>query len=111
MKNNYGLPGDALDLIFKRDEVCVYCKKNMADHHANNPRADWYTIEHLNYLPPWSNPATVVMCCWGCNSSRGNKKLEDWFMTDYCLTRNIALNTVTETVREYIYNIERKEIL
>jgi len=89
----------------------VYCKKKMLDHHAENPRIDWHTIEHLNYLPPWNNPATVVICCWRCNSSRGNKKLEDWLETDYCILKKITLDTVAEPVRKYIYDIERKGIL
>ncbi len=76
MKNNYGLPIDRLLAIFERDTVCVYCKKAMKEHGENNKRADWFTIEHLNYLPPWNNPETVTICCWGCNSSRGNKKTE-----------------------------------
>jgi hypothetical protein len=109
MKNNYGLPNDELESIFKRDKTCVYCHKTMFDHLANSKRSDWYTIEHLNYLPPWNNPTTVAICCWSCNSSRGNKKLIDWFKTAYCVSKNINEETVTEIVRKYIQDIESKE--
>lgn len=81
----------------------------MIDHQANSKRGDWYSIEHLNYLPPWNNPKTVTICCWSCNSSRGNKKLMNWFKTQYCLDRNINENTVAEPVRKYIRAIENKE--
>lgn len=106
MKNNYGLPRAALDTIRTRDKVCVYCSKKMLEHTNNNPRSDWYTIEHLNYLPPWNNPETVVMCCWQCNSSRGNKKIRVWFDTKYCTERNINLRTVFPVVKDYVLNVE-----
>ncbi|MBP6945759.1 MAG: hypothetical protein KBC74_01670 [Candidatus Pacebacteria bacterium] len=109
MKNNYGLPKDELQRIFKRDKICVYCHKKMTDHGAHNKRSNWYTIEHLNYLPPWNNPATVTICCWSCNSSRGNKKIRDWFKTDFCITRDINEDTVAEPVRKYIEDIEDRE--
>lgn len=80
MKNDYDLSPNELQKIFERDRAaCVYCHKIMIDHEANSRRGDWYTIEHLNHLPPWDNPKTVAFCCWSCNSSRGNKKLMDWF--------------------------------
>jgi hypothetical protein len=109
MKNKYGLPVDKLAKIKERDEVCVYCKKIMLEHVVENPRPDWYSIEHLNYLPPWNNPNTVVICCWSCNSSRGNKRLMDWFGSEYCHRHSINIETVSETVRNYIENVESKE--
>jgi hypothetical protein len=72
---------------------------------ANGRRGDWYSIEHLNDLPPWNNPKTVDICCWSCNSSRGNKKLMDWFKTSYCLSRKINECTVAEPVKNYIIDI------
>lgn len=109
MKNNYGLNKIELQKIFERDEVCVYCKKTMKSHRVNNKRADWFTIEHLNYLPPWNNPATVTICCWACNSSRGNKKIRDWFKTPYCVDKNIKEKTVSRPVQKYLVEVEDKE--
>lgn len=109
MKNNYGLPKTKLQKIFERDKVCVYCKKLMLSHHIGNIRSDWYSIEHLNYLPPWNNPATVTICCWSCNSSRGNKKIRSWFMTPYCLQRKISMDTVSKVVSKYVSEVEDKE--
>ena len=109
MKNKYGLAVVELQKIFERDTKCVYCHKNMLEHSTRNPRCDWYSIEHLNYKPPWNNHETVAICCWSCNSSRGNKKIEVWFKTEYCLTRNINKLTVAEVVKNYIQNVESKE--
>jgi hypothetical protein len=99
MKNNYGLPKKSLEVIFKRDEFCVYCHKNM---NKIGDRRDWPTIEHLNYLPPWNNPETVVICCWSCNSSRGNKPITKWFESRYCLEREINIDSVSIEVKNYI---------
>lgn len=106
MFNKYGIPPDALDRIISRDKACVYCHKVMDDHRGN--RADWWTIEHLNYLPPWNNPETVTICCWSCNASRSDMKLRDWFKTKYCVDKNINLNTVAEDVLRYVIDVENK---
>lgn len=106
MKNNYGLPKTELQKIFERDKVCVYCRKIMKSHESNNLRTDWFTIEHLNYALPWNNPETVTICCWSCNSSRGNKKIRDWFNTQYCINKNITENTVSKTVQNYLLEVE-----
>ena len=104
MKNNYGLPKKEIENIFERDKSCVYCGKKMTKNSDNGK--NWPTIEHLNFLPPWNNPETVVICCWSCNSSRGNKKIADWFKLPYCLDRSINEKTVTTQVRQYIKDIE-----
>lgn len=109
MKNNYGLNKIELKKIFERDKSCVYCHKVMKSHDVKNSRSDWFTIEHLNYLPPWNNPATVTICCWACNSSRGNKKIRDWFKTTYCMNKNIKKSTVSKPVQTYLIEVEDKE--
>lgn len=106
MTNSYGLPEKDLDLIRRRDKFCVYCHKLMVETNPNNNRADWATIEHLNHLPPWNNPLTVAICCFGCNASRGNKRISDWFKSEYCLEKNINEETVAKPVQEYLYLIE-----
>lgn len=106
MSNKYGIPEEDLKKIKARDKTCVYCQKTMINHGAEGWRGDWATIEHLNFLPPWNNPATVAICCWSCNSSRGNKKLLDWFKAPYCIERNINEETVEEPVKEYLYHLK-----
>ena len=102
--NQYGLPKKKLDEIRKRDTKCVYCHKKMFDPSDGDFCGDWATIEHLNHLPPWDNPTTVAICCGSCNSSRGKKKLPDWFESEYCEERNINVQTVAEPAKEYLRN-------
>ena len=106
MPNKYGIPEKELDKSRARDKTCVYCHKKMVDPKLGGTRKDWATIEHLNYLPPWNNSITVAICCGSCNSSRGKKKIADWFKKSYCLEKNINSKTFTKLVKEYIRLIE-----
>lgn len=102
MSNKYGIPKKDEEEIRARDKNCVYCHKKMVYPCVGNKQRNWATIEHLNYLPPWNNPKTVAICCGSCNSSRGNKKLADWFKSPYCIERNINEETVAEEVKKFI---------
>jgi len=109
MNNRYGLPDDKVDAVRERDRRCVYCHKEMHKPSASVPRKDWATIEHFNHIPPWDNPDTIGICCFSCNSSRGNKPILDWFRTKYCKERNITPTTVARPVLEYIIKHEGYE--
>lgn len=50
----------------------------------------------------------VVICCGSCNSSRGIKKIRDWFRTKYCIDKNINENTVADPVRKYLNRRKEK---
>ncbi len=104
--NKYGLSEEKLNKIRKRDKNCVYCHKKMSDPVLGKDRKNWATIEHLNHLPPWDNISIVAICCGSCNSSRGKKRLTDWFKSKYCIENNINYNTIAKPVREYIKNYE-----
>lgn len=102
MSNKYGIPLEEEEKIRSRDKTCVYCHKEMMSPNDGGWFGDCATIEHLNYLPPWDNPATVAICCGSCNSSRGKKPLLDWFKTLYCLKKNINQGTVAKPVLKNI---------
>ena len=102
MNNRYGLPEVDVEATRKRDTKCVYCHKEMHKPGSGMKRQDWATIEHLNHLPPWDNPETIAICCFSCNASRGNKKITDWFKMEYCLSKNINIDTVAQPVRDYL---------
>jgi hypothetical protein len=93
-------------LFDKLDQYSVYCHKTFFNPSKHIWRGDWATIEHLNHLPPWNNSNTVAICCGSCNSSRGVKRISDWFKTKYCIDKNINEKTVARTVQEYLKYIE-----
>ncbi|MBA4313162.1 MAG: HNH endonuclease [Chlorobiaceae bacterium] len=107
MTNKYGIPSDELLRIRARDKNCVYCHKEMIFPFIPKKHKDCATIEHLNFDGPfyWDEDLQiedVVICCGSCNSSRGAKKLSEWFRTKYCIARNINENTVADPVKEYL---------
>ena len=107
MVNKFRIPENKLINILKRDKNCVYCHKCMIYPYDINYRKDSATIEHLNFDGPfyWNKgleEPDIVICCGQCNSSRGIKKLSDWFKSDYCITKNINKNTVAEPVKKYL---------
>jgi hypothetical protein len=108
MANHFGIPLDIEEAIRKRDIVCAYCGGKMNDHLGvkGSPK-DKATIEHLNFDGPfyWSEglkAEDIVICCQSCNSSRGVKKLSDWFSCNFCKERNINENTVSQPVKDYL---------
>jgi len=93
-KNIFEIPEEILKRIRSRDEDCVYCQKPMIYPCDRTSYRDSATIEHLNCDGPfyWSDglqPEDIVICCGSCNSSRGAKKLTEWFTTRYCIEKNI----------------------
>ena len=107
MTNRFGIPEKELAKIRERDKKCVYCHKEMVYPSVVSKKKDSATIEHLNYDGPfyWKEGLEMqdlVICCGSCNSSRGDKKLKDWFKSPYCLSKGINENTVSEPVKEYL---------
>jgi hypothetical protein len=111
MSNIFGISRQDEEELRARDKVCVYCRKEMKSSGeikaTAGSRADEATIEHLNFDGPFYirdglRKEDVVICCRGCNSSRGTLKLSDWFKSAYCVRRNINENIVAEPVKEYL---------
>jgi hypothetical protein len=111
MSNVFGIPRGDEEELRARDKTCVYCQKVMKTcaeiKSAAGEFADQATIEHLNFDGPFYvrdglKKDDLVICCRGCNSSRGTLRLSDWFKSEYCLTRNISETTVAEPVKKYL---------
>ena len=82
--------------------------------YTSDNHRDCATIEHLNFDGPfyWKDGIQiedVVICCGSCNSSRGIKKLLDWFKTKYCIDRDINEKTVANPVKNYL-NREKENL-
>ena len=103
--NRFGIPANTEQRIRARDTRCVYCREQFS--HAS--RKDTPTIEHLHEKRPfyWEEGLKeegLAICCGSCNSSRGNKSLQEWLQTSYCTQRDMPINssTVAEPVRRYL---------
>lgn len=108
MANYFGIPEDVEAEIRARDIYCAYCQGEMKEHNgAKGTPFDKVTLEHLSFDGPfyWKDglqKEDIVMCCGRCNSSRGKKRLVDWFNSSYCIGRGINLSFVSESVKDFL---------
>lgn len=109
MSNNWNIPGWLETKVKDRDIDCVYCNVKMKEYpRAKGTPGDKATFEHIDNDGPPSE-ANIAMCCASCNSSKGVKKILDWFDSPYCKERNIGRKTVADVIRIYIENIYGKD--
>ena len=59
------------------------------------------TWEHIDNNPK-NLGLNVVLCCGSCNSSKGAKKLNEWFKSEYCEKGRINEKTVAATVKNWL---------
>jgi len=108
MANRFQIPRDVETRLRRSFKVCAYCGRRMKPRAGiNGDRRATPTIEHLNRAGPfyWSDGLQeehLVIVCAQCNSSRGTKRLADWFASPYCLAKRITARTVASQVREYL---------
>jgi hypothetical protein len=101
VSNIYGISKEVETKIRARDKTCVYCRVLMKRTSRARGAAE-VTIEHFNNRGPYAEKYNVAICCRGCNSSKGTKKLLVWFESSYCVARNIHSKTVAAPVKHYI---------
>jgi hypothetical protein len=64
------------------------------------PRKAVTTWEHIINDASIVSRENIVRCCAACNSSKGRKKLSEWFESSYCKKRGINKDTVAEVVKK-----------
>jgi hypothetical protein len=99
MKNRYGVSGEVLADLRRRDQHCVYCGVFMSDKRDPANMLTLATIEHL--YPPGNDSRWISWCCRACNSSH-RKPLREWFRSAYCIQRGINENTVAPIIKEFL---------
>ena len=112
MANHFDIPEEVEKRIRLRNKVCVYCGKKMKQYkNIKGCFRDKATIEHISYNGPfyWDNGKGVkeehlAICCGSCNSSRGPKKISNWFKLEYCIKNNINEKTVAKVIKNYLKN-------
>jgi len=105
---HWGVPEKVLGKIWKRDKICIYCRKKMIYGPSVGTPRNKATIEHFSDNAKWDEKVDVGICCGSCNSSKGNKKLSAWFKTAYCLDKKINEKTVAKPVKDYIKKMGKR---
>jgi hypothetical protein len=106
--NRFGIPQEVERRLRQKFKDCAHCRQPMKEHtHEKGCPSDKATIEHLNRKGPfyWREglkEEDLVLCCGSCNSSRGTKRLVDWFQSPYCVQKGITAGTVADEVQRYL---------
>lgn len=100
MANNWNIPDWLENEVRERDKTCVYCGVKFTPYNiSRKTAASWeHIINDINIV----NIDNIVLCCCGCNSSKGQKQLSVWLKSDYCKNRGINEHTVASVVKKAI---------
>ncbi len=106
--NNWNIPDWLEQEVKDRDKSCVYCRTEFTK--PKTSRKSMATWEHITNDAKIITRENIALCCVSCNSSKGTKKLSEWFTSDYCRKRGITKDSVAEVVRKYLsLNIRRNK--
>jgi hypothetical protein len=99
--NNWGIPDWLENEVRERDKTCVYCGVQMIEKISpGGSRKAIATWEHIINDASIVSRDNIARCCIACNSSKGTKKLSDWFQSNYCKKHGINKDMVAEVVKE-----------
>lgn len=100
MPNRWGIPKEVEEVVLHRDLNCIYCGIQFLELDLNKKtRRTW---EHIINDIKINGPENIGLCCGSCNSSKGNKKLEEWLKSQYCKSKGISINSVAFVVKKHL---------
>jgi len=107
--NSWNIPDSLEREVRARDKKCVYCGVEMLQKipHAS-PRNAVATWEHIINDVRITTRENIALCCWACNSSKGEKALEDWLRSTYCLKRGVTESTVADIVKDVLATARKR---
>lgn len=100
MANKWGIPSDVEAFVLERDKTCVYCNVSF-DNSIRKLKPSW---EHIVNDIRINGPDNIALCCVSCNASKGAKELEVWMNSNYCLRKNINIETVADVIKKALQN-------
>lgn len=95
--NRWNIPDWLESEVIARDTKCVYCGSPFAT--LAGPRRSRPSWEHIVNDVLNVTRENIVLCCIGCNSSKGARELAVWLSSAYCQERGIDQNTIAPVVR------------
>lgn len=98
MPNRWGIPIEIEKHVIKRDLHCIYCGVDFSiEHKSRKTKPTW---EHIVNDMRITTKDNIALCCTSCNASKGAKILNDWMKSNYCIKRNITVETVAPIVKK-----------
>jgi hypothetical protein len=102
MANNWNIPAWLETEVRKRDKTCVYCGVEFTP--AKVSRKSAASWEHIINDATIITRENIVLCCCGCNASKGQKQLSVWLQSKYCKQRGITSASVSPIIKQAISN-------
>ena len=107
MANKWNIPDWLEEEVKRRDKRCVYCGVEFTPASVSKKTsASW---EHIINDGGSTSRENIALCCCGCNSSKGRKKLSDWLESDYCKRKGIAAGSVASIIKRALAASTRSE--
>lgn len=98
MANPWGIPNWLEAEVRARDTCCVYCRVIFTPAKiSKRSAASW---EHIINDAKIITRENIALCCCGCNASKGQKLLNEWLQTRYCLEKGITRETVAPIIKD-----------
>ena len=97
MANNWNISDWLENEVRKRDKACVYCGIEFTPAKVSKKSAaSW---EHIINDAKIITRENIVLCCCGCNASKGQKQLSIWLQSNYCKDRGITADSVAPIIK------------
>ena len=90
--------------VVARDRSCVYCRVDFSV--ASTERRAKPSWEHIINDARIVTRENIVLCCVGCNASKGAKTLSVWLQSKHCFDRGITRSSVASIVRAALDSAE-----
>lgn len=100
MSNKWNIPDELENEVRNRDTSCVYCGIEFTS--AKVSRKSAASWEHIINDETNITRENIVLCCCGCNASKGQKKLSIWLQSKYCKDRGITVDSVSPIIKQAI---------
>ena len=95
--NRWNIPDWLENEVVARDRSCVYCRVDFTAPSAERrAKPSW---EHIINDARIVTRENIVLCCVGCNASKGTRTLSAWLESKYCVARGITRSSVASIVK------------
>ncbi len=95
--NRWNIPAWLEKEVTARDTNCVYCRTSFSAAPLNRSgKPSW---EHIINDAKIITRENIVLCCVGCNASKGQKTLAAWLESKYCIARGITAESIAPIAR------------
>lgn len=101
--NPYNIPESVIAEVNQRDKCCVYCGVELiAAAKYGESYKQVASLDHIVNDLALTGSDNIALCCFSCNSSKGEKKLEEWLESAYCTSKGITKSTVAPVIHAYL---------